>query len=903
MAVSFELLGEVRMLVDGVAVGLGHARQRCVLAALLVDPNRVQSPESIAAKVWADRAPRQARTTLHGYVYRLRQALGGVPGLVIDRTSAGYVLPVDPDSVDLHRFRRLVERSRSGADAEAFALVEEALGLWRGEALGGLDGSWADAVRQGLDRERWSATAHRNDLALRLGRHESLVAELSTLVTRDPLDERLAAQFILALHQSGRQAEAMAHYQVVRRALSDELGTDPGVRLRELYQQMLVGEVAAPVTGRPPVPRQLPAPPRLFVGRDDELTSMDKALAQPGEPLAVVGPGGSGKTALALHWAHRELDRFPDGQLYADLRGFDPTGPPASTSAILLGFLDALGADSPPADVDAQAALYRSLVAGRRLLVVLDNARDSDQVLPLLPGGTTCTTLITSRHRLSALAASRAVPTLALDVLPDDVAHALLAGYLSPQRMSAEPEAVATLLRHCAGLPLAVGIVAARAAAHPDFPLAALADELGRADGLDGLDTAELSTSLRAVFAASLRALPADAVRLFALLGIAPGSDIGLPAVAALADAPVTRVRSSLEKLETGHLVRQHVPGRYRMHDLVRLYAAERAHGEEAALARVIAYYVGSGLAAERVLYPHDTPAAVSSDQPGPVDDGAALAWLATEYVCVTAAQEAAARVGDHPAVWRLAWALDTFQRRQGHLHHDQITVWRAGLAAADAAADLDARALASWRLGAALARAGGGDEASAHLDRALLLSREAGDLSGEAAVHQSLAWVRETQGDDRRALRHAVSALDILSTLDRPIRQAHALNQAGWYAARLDDLDRARRYCEAALALARAHADRDAEARTLDSLGYIAHRAGHHDEAVAHYELALARFEDVGATYDYADTVERLADAHAAGGRRDEAREHRLKALTLFLHQRRTADADRVTLTIEDAT
>lgn len=903
MEVSFELLGEVRVLVDGVAVDLGHARQRCVLAALLVEPNRPQSLDSLTEKVWAGRAPRQARSTLYGYLFRLRQALGGVPSAVIGRTAAGYVLPVDTDTVDLHRFRMLVERSSVGEDGEALALVERAIGLWRGEALGGIGGDWADAVRQGLDRERWSAVAHRNDIALRLGRHESLVAELSTLVQRDPLDERLAAQFILALHRSGLQAEAMAHYQVVRRTLADELGTDPGPRLRELYQQMLVGEVAVPVIGQPPVPRQLPAPPRLFVGRDDELTSMDEALAQPGEPLAVVGAGGSGKTALALHWAQRELDRFPDGQLYADLRGFDPTGPPTTTSAVLLGFLEALGATSLPADVDGQAALYRSLVAGRHLLVVLDSARDADQVLTLLPGGTTCTTLITSRHRLTALVASQGVPTLALDVLPDDDARALFAGHLSPQRVSAEPEAVAALLRHCAGLPLAIGIVAARAAGYPDFPLAAFADELGEADGLDGLETGELSISLRAVFAASLRVLPAEAVKLFALLGIAPGPDIALPAVAALADLPVARARSLLKKLEAGHLVRQHVPGRYRMHDLVRLYAAERAAGEEAALARVIDFYVRSGLAAEQVLSPYETPAAVFSDQPGPAGDSAALTWLATEYVCLTAAQEAAVRAGHHPAVWRLAWALDTFQRRQGHLHRHQITVWRAGLAAADRAGDLGARALASWRLGAALARAGDVVEASQHLDRALLFSREAGDPSGEAAVHQSLAWVRETQGDDQQALHHAVSALDILSTLDRPIRHAHALNQAGWYAARLNDLDQARHYCEAALALARTHADRDAEARTLDSMGYIAHRAGHHDQAVAHYELALAHFEDVGATYDYADTVERLADTHAAASRPDQAREHRLRALALFLHQHRTADADRAALTVEAVT
>ncbi|WP_308199211.1 BTAD domain-containing putative transcriptional regulator [Saccharothrix sp. S26] len=904
VSVTFGLLGGIQAHVAGTPLDLGHARQRGVLAALLVDANRPQSLDALTERVWGDRAPKQSRTTLYGYLYRLRQVFADVPGVTIDRTPGGYLLPVDEDAVDLHRFRRLVRRSLDVTDDEALTLVEEALGLWRGPALGGIEGTWADAVRRSLDQERWAALLHRNDVALRLGRHDALIAELAALAEDHPLDERLAGQLVLALYRCGRQADALNHYQAVRRRLADELGADPGPQLRELHQHVLEGEPVVPTTSRAPTPRQLPSPPRLFVGRTDALARVDKALApdRGGPPaLAVVGAGGTGKTTLALHWAHRAVDRFPDGQLHADLRGFDPAGPPVPPAAVLRGFLDALGvpAAAVPADQDGQAALYRSLVAGKRLLVLLDNARDTAQVLPLLPGSATCTVLITSRHRLTGLAVTHGVPTVVLDVLTDAEAHDLLTGHLSEPRVHGEPDAAARLLRWCAGLPLAVGIVAARAAVHPEFPLAALADELHEDTGLDALDTDELSINLRAVFGASYRSLPPDGARAFALLGVAPGPDIGVTAAAALLDTPVPR--RLLQTLETGHLVRQHVPDRYRMHDLVRVYAAERARADhpgetDAALRRVIDFYRRRGLAAEHALYPYDTPA-VLGGPPEPVPDladaGAALTWLTTEYAGLAAAQEAAVRLGWNPPVWQLAWALDTFQRRQGHLGQDQVAVWRAGLAAAERDDSPDAVALAAWRLGAALARADELTDATAHLERALASNRD--DESGEANVHQSLAWVWERRGDDRRALHHASSALRILRGLGVPMREANALNQAGWYAARLGDLDVARRHCEEALNLAERHQDRDTQARVLDSLGYIAHRDGRHDDAVRHYEQAMARFEEVGGTYDYVDSMDRMGDAQADAGRHDQARATWRRALALYVDQGRGAEADRL--------
>ncbi|GAB2889548.1 AfsR/SARP family transcriptional regulator [Streptomyces mayteni] len=904
MSVEFRMLGDVGVRSGGVELNVGPARQRCVLVALLVEPNRPQHVDVLVERVWGGRPPRQARNSLYAYLARLRQAFTDVPGVEIRRTPAGYLLPVDEDAVDLHSFRHLVRGARGQDDRTALERVERALGLWRGPALGGLDGLWVESVQRTLEQERWQALLRRNDLALRLGHHADLVAELSAMAERNPLDERLAGHLMLALFRSGRQADALRHYQDVRHRLADELGTDPGPRLRTLHQRILVGEQAEhhTTTLRP---RQLPAESRLFCGRLDQLAQLDKALASDGASaaVAVVGAAGVGKTTLALHWAHRVADRFPEGQLYADLRGFDPAGPQVSPSVVVGRFLEALGvpSESVSADAESRLAQYRSAVAGRRLLVVLDNVRDTDHVLPLLPGSDTCTVLVTSRDRLTGLAATYGIPTVELDVMSETEARDLLAGHLSRRRVNDESEAAGALLRWCAGLPLAVGVIGARAAARLDFPLDVLVEELRTAEGLD-VDDRGPSSHLHAVFTASYRTLPAPAARAFALLGAAPGPDISLPAAAELLDLPVPRARRLLAHLETVHLLRQPTPGRYQMHHLVRVYAGERAHGDladerEPALRRVIGYYVRTGRAAESVLYPYEDPPALGEPaRPTDAvsDEARALGWLASEYPCLIASQEAALRLGWDSAVWQLAWALDTFLRRQGPLD-DQLAVWRAAMVAADRVGDPDVRALASWRLGAALARASDLDAAADHLDLALELSRASGDAPGQANAHQALAWSHEQRGDDASALRHATSALTILRALGVPMREAHALNQAGWYAAKCHDLPLARAHCAAALDLARRHGDRDAEARTLDSLGYIAHLAGDHDEAMAHYEQALAGFHEVGAFYDYADTLERLGEGHAVAGRRDRAGAAWRRVLALFLDQRRDTDADRV--------
>ncbi|WP_312878555.1 NB-ARC domain-containing protein [Lentzea indica] len=451
------------------------------------------------------------------------------------------------------------------------------------------------------------------------------------------------------------------------------------------------------VAGRP-VPRQLPAIPSGFVGRTAELDRLTAALDLSAGMLvvsAIGGAGGIGKTWLALTWAHQHLDRFPDGQLFVDLHGFSPAGKPTAPAAAVRGFLDALDVEPSriPTDLPAQAALYRSLVVGRRMLIVLDNAATTDQVTPLLPGSPTCTVLVTGRRRLASLIDRHGAHHLTLGTLTWDEAHALLTARLGVDRVAAEPEAVEELVGLCGGFPLALSITARTAATHPTVALAEVAAEL-RELGLEMLDHHDdPAASLPTVLSWSLHRLTDTQRVVFALLGIAPGPDTTLPAVTALTDLPAAAARRALTALEEASLLDRGPGGRYAMHDLVRAYATTTAHAlpdevREAALVRVSDFHLHTVHAADRLLEPHrpllhpEPPACGVHPHPLP-DATAAMAWLAAEHPTLLATQHTAATLGRHAVVWHLAQALDSFHARRGH-HHDLLAVWRA---AADAAA------------------------------------------------------------------------------------------------------------------------------------------------------------------------------------------------------------------------
>ncbi|MEU3622769.1 AfsR/SARP family transcriptional regulator [Amycolatopsis coloradensis] len=951
MTVELQVLGQIELRADGTRVDLGHARQRCVLAVLAAEANQVVATDQMVDRIWGEHPPRRARQLVSNYLSLLRHLLaaGGAGEMVIQRRGGGYVLLVDPEYVDLHRFRRLVAQARAETDqARALNLLEQACGLWRGEALAGLDTPWITTVRQGLERERFAADTDRLDLALRAGRHAALLPELTARATAHPLDEHVAAQFMLALYRAGRQADALDHYQQVRTRLADELGTNPGPDLRQLHQRILTADPGLADLGagaaRPPVvPRQLPAAPGVFTGRVPELTELDRALttvapslavpdgevrglqpgAVPGNSTAagtvvisaIGGAGGIGKTWLALAWAHRNLHRFPDGQLFVDLHGFSPAGRPTEPADAMRRFLTVLGVNQGalPPDLDALAAQYRGLVAGRRILVVLDNAATAEQVVPLLPDSPTCTVLVTSRARLASLIDRYSARHLPLDVLTRAEARALLATRLGDQRVDTEPEVTNELIELCGRHPLALAIIARHAATRPAIPLAEFAAEL-RELGPEMLDHhTDPTASLPAVLSWSLHHLTEQQRTVFALLGIAPGPDIDLPAATSLTGLPEAQTRKALRVLEDHSLLDRHPHGRFAMHDLIRAYAATTARDHlpepvrQAAPERVVDCYLHTAYTGERLLNPQRPSIRLNPSAPGTrphplsgVQD--ALAWLDTHHPHLLAAQHTAAAQHRHHAVWQIAWTLGTFHRRRGH-HHDDLAVWQAAADAAEHLPDPTTRILAHRLLGHAHAELWQHERAVAHLHQARILAEHHRDPIQQAHTHHALAWAWEQQGDHRKALEHARRALEFFRTLDSPAWEATALNMVGWCAAHLGHYDIAREHCQAALTLQRHHNDPDYKADILDSLGFIDHHTGHHQRAIDHYQQALTLYRAVGNTTEAADTLDNLGHPHAALGQHHHARSAWREALELYHEQGRDIDADRVQRQLDNPT
>jgi DNA-binding SARP family transcriptional activator len=594
---EFGVLGSVEVWLDGSPVDAGHSRQRAVLAVLLLATGRAVPAEVLIDRIWGERPPQSVRNVLYGYVARLKALVtsGQDPGVMLSRRPGGYLLRAGPDQVDLGRFRRLVaDAAVAGDDERAGAALGEAVRLWRGPALAGLDSLWLNSMRATLELDRARAMLDLNDIRLRRGEHAALAGELAAQAAASPADERLIGQLMLVLYRCGQQAEALRWFEQTKHYLARELGADPSPPLGALHQQILDADpsLAAPrATIRAGArPRELPTDVPAFTGRVAELAELDRLLgppaiaASPSRASAAVisvvsGTAGAGKTALAIHWAHRAAGQFPDGQLYVNLRGYDPATPMTAADA-LAGFLGALGVPSQdiPPDEGRRAARYRSLLADQRMLVVLDNASRADQVRPLLPGTPGCAVVVTSRDALAGLVARDGAARLELDLLPRDDAVALLTKLMGEQAHT-DPDATVELARQCARLPLALRVAAELAAARPRVPLrdlvADLADERRR---LDLLDVAgDPRSAVRAVFSWSTGQLSDESARMFRLLGLHLGPDISVPAAASLAAIADAEARRLLAELARAHLIVEHVPGRYALHDLLRAYAAEQA--------------------------------------------------------------------------------------------------------------------------------------------------------------------------------------------------------------------------------------------------------------------------------------------------------------------------------------
>jgi DNA-binding SARP family transcriptional activator/tetratricopeptide (TPR) repeat protein len=920
----FAVLGPVRAWRGDRELKLGPPQQRAVLAVLLLRENAQVSVSDIIDALWADDMPSSAEHVIRSYIYRLRKVLGtvetadvgssaGVGSSVIASVGHGYLLATGPGSLDLATFREGLstaqEASRSGEYAKAVMLLDDALALWRGSALAGVPGEFAETQRIHLDQLRLTALEAKAVAQVEAGAYGDAEVLLDQLTAEHPLNERFRELRMLALYRHGRQSDALNIYRQTQELLAEELGVDPGPGLRALHERILRGDPTL-VPSRPVVapagpvsedtedvveeqvdgavrPVQLPAGLRGFVGRQDELVRAESLLVceDSGEMQSVVvvtGMAGVGKTAFALHWAHQIADRFPDGQIYLNLRGFDPARPTLTVQEALMALFDSLGvrASHLPNDVDRQAAYLRSLVAGKRLLILLDNVRDAEQVRPLLPGGSTCLVIVTSRNQLRGLSVHDGAGMIELDVLSSQDALHLLDRRLGPAHLQDSAE-LAEIAERCGRLPLAIAVVAARVATAPHFPLSAALAELRDQQGvLDAFMDVDAVVDVRSVFSWSLQALSEPAADLFRLMALHRAMSCDESAAASLLGRPLPLVRRLLGELLTANLIFAGEPGRYMYHDLVRLYAAELAAGlpadqRRAAIHRLLDHYTISAQSADSTINPHRPQVDPIEPQPGVVvlectNYEQAFGWFTTEHEPLLSAMSLAVDEGFDEHVWRLARVLDTFLYRTGRWRQS-LASDETGLAAADRLGDRVLQARFHNSLGRGHVRLKQYDEAHAHLVQAISMYEEEGETDRAANGYATLATLASDRGDAHEAIRLYRQALELT---EDPVIRAMAINNLGNAYLNLGDYGQALTLCLESLRLWGEVGDRHGEANTWDSVGHAHHMLGHHTKAARAYRHAIATFAELGDTVNQATTLINLGDslisADDPGGARD---------------------------------
>ena len=927
------LLGPVDVLVDSVSRPVRGLRRKAVLAVLGLHRGQIVSTDRLVDAVWGAAAPSTSVNTVQSHVSHLRRVLGSKSA--IRARPPGYLLDLGADGTDVEVAERLIRQGTQATDPHDRAHhLRAALALWRGRPLVDVAGlPWLDEQAERLDRLWLQAKLAMVETRLALGEHIQLVADLERLTSDHPFDEQIHGQLMLALYRAGRQADALAVYQRLRRTLGEDLGIDPSQLLRDLEAAVLRQDPAlglppssttlSPAPEAAPVPAQLPPAVSAFAGRSSELAVLDSALepidgpalelvpsgtvlAGVSRPAAVVisavsGTAGVGKTALAVHWAHRVSARFPDGQLYVNLRGYDPEAPMTAGDA-LAGFLGALGVAGAdvPMDVDERAARYRTAVAGRRMLIVLDNAATVEQVRPLLPGTPGAMVVVTSRDSLAGLVALHGARRLDLDLLPSADAVALLRDLVGA-RVDAEPGAAAALAAQCARLPLALRVAAELAVGRPAAPLAELVAELAdQQRRLDLLDAGgDPRAAVRAVFSWSVRHLPAPAALAFRLLGLHPGPDTDAYAAAALTGTDLDQAGRTLHLLARAHLIHPTGAGRYGMHDLLRAYATGLAtdqHTEperRAALGRLFDYYLAAAAAAVDRMHPAEAGSRPRIAPPGtPIPDLAdaevALAWLDVERASMVAVAGYTAAHGWPEHTVRLAATL--YRYLAGGYPTDALAIHGHARNAARHAADPAAEAQALTGLGVVHGQLGRHEQAAGSFEEALALFERAGDRVGQARALGNLGTVQERLGRYGPAAEHLRQALALFREAGDEVGEARALTGLGTVETRLGRFGAAVEHHYHALALFRRAGDRSGEARALTSLGTVETRLGRHRPAADHHRQALALYRQAGNRYGQAWALDSLGAVHNHLGRPDQATEHHQQALTLF---RRTGDRD----------
>jgi DNA-binding SARP family transcriptional activator len=922
------VLGPLEAWRAGSQAGLGPLRQRAVLGLLAITPDELVSRESVIDALWGEDPPATAVNLVQAHVSKLRRILDpgrsprGGEGLLVS-VGTSYRLRVSADQLDLLAFEQIVGRARAlrtcGDATAACGLYERALALWRGTPLAGLDLLRGHLAVAHLARRRAAVVTDYAEAALAAGWPGRALPRLEALAGAEPLNERAGALLMTALASAGRTDAALRVYQELRSRLDEQLGMPPGRELADAHLRVLRQEIPDARRGgqRGPAglavrevlssaaPRQLPPAVPHFAGRGGELVMLTALLRRPGgaartRPVVVIsaisGTAGVGKTALAVRWAHQVAGAFPDGQLYVNLRGYDP-GAPMPAQDALAGFLRALGVPGHdiPAGLDERAAQYRSLLAGRQALVVLDNARDVEQVRPLLPGAPGCMVVITSRDALAGLIARDGAERLDLDLLPLADAVGLLRSLIG-SRADADPQAAAALAAQCARLPLALRIAAELAAARPAVPLAELVRELaGQQRRLDLLDAAgDGRTAVRAAFSWSYQNLSQPTARLFRLLGLHPGPEVTACAAASLARTSPAQARRLLDLLARAHLLTEQVPGRFGCHDLLRAYAIEHAAtgagpARRAAQGRLLDYYLHTAAAADRLLHPLRRPVTLAAPRPGVTPEhlashDQALAWLDAEHRGLLAAIALAAGNGFDIHAWQLAFCLETFFHRRSHWQ-DWASTQHTALAAASRLGDPDAQSLAHCGIANAQIQAGHPAQAFSHLATALQQRQDAGDVYGQAVVHIYAGRALEGQGRYRDALARSRQCLRLAQTAGTQAQPlvADALNQVGWNLAQLGRHRPALSYCQRAVALGQQLGHKHMQPVALDSLAYVYQHLGRHNDAADCYRRAVKLLDELGDRWRKAQTLVYAGDAHHADGNLHAARQAWTQALAIL--------------------
>jgi DNA-binding SARP family transcriptional activator len=879
-SVQFRILGSIELVDDGnLAIAVSAPRDLAVLGALLVNAGQVVPRKYLIEAIWGQWPPRTARDQLYTSISRLRRLLSGCGVATITTLPTGYRITIGPDNLDWQLFEKAARAARIARDEgrreAAIEHFRQAESMWRGEALEGVSSELLHRTAAALNEERIRALEDCIDLEIDIGRGRDVIAKLSGLVERHPLRERLHGALMRALAQGGRRGEALEVFRRAHRLINDELGIEPSAALTELHRRILRGEeggnpVRRATAAKPPPstreaarstatatspPQELPADIAGFTARTPQLNELDGLLRAAGPMPAVVmiaGMPGVGKTALAVRWARRISKRFPDGQLFVDLRGFAQQPPTPSVDA-LAGLLLSLGVppSSIPPDEISATNLYRTLLAGKRVLVLLDDAYSVEQLRPLLPSSPGSLALVTSRDRLSGLISRHGAHRLTLDVLPAEDARTLLTRLLGGDRIEAEVQAADELAQLCGFLPLALRVTAANLMDRPHHTLAAYVDELRRSQPLADLaNDGDDRTSVPMAFNISYRTLPSDAARMFRLVGLVPGPDITPPAAAALADTTHAAAGRMLQRLARAHLISERQPSRYQFHDLVRSYASSLTASEDserdrrAAIQRLVGWYLAVADAAAATLYPQTLRLPLPQPQDLQSIDvsetGPAREWLETERRNLVAAVPHAAEMGFPALAWHLAFRLRRFFWNAGHAAEWQ-SVAGVALVAAQADSSLPGQVTARLSLGDLHAVHSRHREATDDYETAAALARRAGWKEAEGA----------------------------------------ALGAVGSRYLMAGELVQAEEALERRLMLVREGDQPGVLAATLGNLANIYRQQGRLPEAFAYHEQALALYQDMGAVAELAGALSNLGELAHLLGRLDEARQHLTRALT----------------------